>query len=95
MSSKTITYHGNDGPQVTVGETTFDAGEAVEVDGDIADRLLDEYPGKFTSGDTPSVGAKKEAWEAYRAAQGHDMSVERTKQDLIELPDAPAFNQEA
>jgi hypothetical protein len=92
--SKTITYHGTDGPQVVVGETVFDVGEPVEVDSDIADRLLDEYPGKFTSGDTPAKSARKEVWETFRAAQGHDVDG-LTRDELIDLPDAPAFNQES
>lgn len=92
-----LTYHGQHGPEVTVGnpgvvEPVFmPAGESVEVPDELAHALLRDQPGTFSTGTTPQKSAPKEAWQSYRADQGHDVEG-LTKEELIELPDTPKGN---
>jgi hypothetical protein len=90
--SKTLIYHG-EYAEVEIrppyGWAVFPRGEPVEVDDELAARLLGEYPGTFSTGEHPQVSAPKDVWETFRAGQGHDVDG-LTKQELIDLPDTPA-----
>ena len=95
-----LTYHGQYGPDVTVGNAALgesaamSTGEPTEVPDDLAHRLLSEYPGVYSTGDEPQQGAPKAAWQSFRESQGHDVSG-LTKDELINLPDTPAVTEEA
>lgn len=65
--------------------------DPVELPDDIADELIERGEVTEVSAATgaPKRNATHDVWEAYRAAQGHDVTG-LTKQQLIDLPDAPA-----
>jgi hypothetical protein len=76
----------------TYREYAFEHGKAFEVPDEFGRRLIEEQPGLYGSEDysaAPAKSAHRDEWEAYRAAQGHDVDG-LTKAQLIELPDQPA-----
>jgi hypothetical protein len=92
--SKVIIYHGPEtagvGVDIDSDFAFFPFGEPVEVGDELAARLLEEYPGTFSTSEHPQRSADKAAWHAFRAAQGHQDVDDLTKSELIALPDVPA-----
>jgi len=90
-----LIYHGQNGPMVLVGNpglhptVWMETGVETDVDDDLAHALVAEYPGVYSTTDTPQHGAPKPVWQSYRESQGHDVSG-LTKDELINLPDEPA-----
>lgn len=89
-----LIYHGQHGPEVMVGNpgavnpVFMAAGVETDVPDELAHALIDEQPGVFSTGTTPQKGAPRDAWAAFREQQGHNVDG-LTKQELIDLPDAP------
>lgn len=96
-----LTYIGPDGAGVSVpyidGDIVFAHGVPVDdVPDELAHRLLDEQPAWWSSpgvDPSPAKSASKDEWVAFRSAQGHDVEG-LTKDELIDLPDVPAANEE-
>ena len=91
--SKVIIYHGAEtagvGVDVEAGYAFFPHGEPVEVEDALAELLLGEYPGTFSTSEHPQRSADKAAWATFRAAQGHQDIDDLTKAELVALPDVP------
>lgn len=89
-----LIYHGQHGPEVTVGnpglteQVVMVAGVEADVPDELGHALIGEQPGVFSTTALPQRSASKEAWAAFREAQGHDVDG-LTKEQLIELPDIP------
>lgn len=67
-------------------------GDTVDLPDDIADELVDRgdfvHASAAADNGAPPQSATKAEWEAFRAAQGHDVAG-LTKDDLLALPDTP------
>lgn len=96
-----VTYSGAS-PDVVVydrftdREYVFTAGNALEVPDDLGQRLADQAPADWTAKGYepgPAESAEKAVWVEYRTAQGHVVDG-LTRQQLIDLPAAPARNEE-
>lgn len=97
--SKSVTYVGGYADvnvQLEVGAYVFvERGSTIELPDEIADGLVER--GDFvlasaaSESGAPAQAATKDAWHAYRAAQGwpEDVLEPLTKAELVELADTP------
>lgn len=98
--SKSVTYVGpyTDGVYVQPTPGDIDTrhfvvpGDTIELPDDIAEELVDRgefvHASSTSESGAPAHSAPKDEWSAFRAVQGHDVDG-LTKQELIDLPDAP------